>query len=505
MRRVAPSRQRAALATAAAAAAAAVTTAHAQAWHIDPSVRLAATYSDNVSLRPDSLAEKGWIFDVAPGIRVEHLSPRARIFADYRLHALSHTIETAADDTQQFLDATAQWKAFDDFLTLDARASITQQPRSPFAGTLPPDAASPSGNRAETRSFEVSPAIRGNLGNLALYQLRLTASEADATDLAIPRTRTTNLIGRLRSPSASSVVGWAVEGSQMQLRNRDVGQLQDSRLRGIAYLAVLPTARLSLSYGHEETDFLGAERERFENPGAGLDWVPGPRTQLSVSWEKRFFGDGYNLFFSHRTPMTAWRLAGSHDVSVLPNQLSSTNLRSVSSLLSDLLSSAQPDPIQRAAAVRARMQETFLPENSALASGLLSAQPFLLKAIEGSGAVLGRRNTVTVGIARREQRGLEGPGTFVGAEDVLRSVITANWAYRLTPLTTFTFSATYVRTEGLTGQALRTTDQGFTALYATRLGPNSTLSVGARRAQLESTEALSYKENAVVVTFTARI
>lgn len=477
--------------------------AAAQSWRATPSVGASATFSDNVGLLPEAQAQAGWIFDLAPGLRVEHLSPRARVFADYRIHGLSYTTDSPADETQQYLDANAHWKAIGNFLTVDARANITQQPRSPFAGAVAPDAATSSPNRGETRVFELSPAVGGYLGSLALYQLRFTATEADATEVGLPRTRSASWIGRVRSASPSAVIGWSLEAEQLRVRNDLVGDLEDARVRGLVYVAVIPTVRLSLSYGREETDFLGGERRRDDTPGAGIDWVPSERTQLSAAWEKRFFGDGHRLFLAHRTPLTAWRVNGAREVSVLPNQLAMANLRSVSTLLSDLLSSAQPDPVQRAAAVRARMEESFLPETSALTNGLLSAQPFLLKSIEGSGALAGRRNTFTVALARREQVGIRELGAV--SEDVRREGISATWAYRLTPLTTITVTGSYLRTEGLDDAGLRTTDRALTALYATRLGPDTTFSVGARRAEVESTAVPGYAENAVVVVLRTRI
>lgn len=499
-----PSRPRSTLALAATFALAA-TAVSAQSWRIDPNIAVRTTYSDNVALQPDAIARNGWILDVAPGVRIEHVSPRARIFADYRIHGLAYTADSMPDETQQFLNATAGWKSIDEFLVIDARANIIQQARSPFAGAVAPDAPSTNGNRGETRAFEISPSINGSLADRALYQLRLVEAEANAAEIGIPRTRSTTWMGRLHSPSTSNIIGWSFDASQLQVRNRAIGELEDVRVRAILSMTVLPTARLSLLYGHEVTDFLGGERKGSLTPGAGLDWVPNERTQLSMAWERRFFGDGYNLFLVHRTPRTAWRATGSRTVSVLPNQLASANLRSVSSLLSDLLASAQPDPVQRATLVRARMDETFLPENTTVTSGLLSAQPFVLETIEAHGALIGRRNTVTLTVARREQRRIRELDGLGGADEVLRSGITMNWAYRVTPVSTFMVSATYLRTEDLTNVALPTTDRALSALYATRLGLNTTFSIGARRAQVQGSAAMSYTENALVIVFSARI
>lgn len=474
-------------------------------WRVVPSVAAQSTYSDNVGLRPDDVARTGWILDVTPGIRIERQSPRSTVFVDYRRHSLYYSSDTPPDDTQQFLDANAHWNVIDSFLALDARAAITQQPRSPFAGALAPDAAFPGGNRGEARVYEVSPSVKGYLGGLALYRLRFTETEADASDLGLPRTRSSRWSGSLRSASPSTFLGWWMDADHLRVRNRDIGELEDARIRGALVVAVLPTVRLTLSEGYEETDFVGAGRKGHDTPGVGVDWVPGERTQLTAAWERRFFGDGYNVFFTHRTPHTAWRLSAGRDATALPNQLAAANLRSVSSLLSDLLSSAQPDPVQRAAAVRARMEESSLPENTALGTGLLTAQPFLLKTIEGSAALIGRRNTVTLALTRREQVALEGAIPGLGATDVRRTGGSVNWAYRLTPVATLSLAGTWVRTDGISSPDLRTTDRAATVLYAVRLGPHATFSVGARRTQLHSSTALDYTENAAFFIFAARL
>ena len=76
--------------------------------------------------------------------------------------------------------------------------------------------------------------------------------------------------------------------------------------------------------------------------------------------------------------------------------------------------------------------------------------------------------------------------------------MSANWAYRLTPNTMITASATALRTEDLGVDAMTTRQKLFSLFLTTQLGPRATASLGVRHAEFESpAPQASYRENAV--------
>jgi uncharacterized protein (PEP-CTERM system associated) len=233
------------------------------------------------------------------------------------------------------------------------------------------------------------------------------------------------------------------------------------------------------------------------------------RTQLSVVHERRFFGAGHNVVFSHRTPLTAWRLASVKDAAVLPTQLTTSSLSSIQGLMSDLLTSAIPDLEARAVAVRRRLEETGISETSALSSNFFTTRPFIFRNAVASFALLGATNTITFTINRREQRSfgvsIAGEGSLAD-EDFRQRGFDANLAHKLSPLTTLTLAATSLRTEDLKIAARRSRQYFYSLFLSSRIGPRTSASFGIRRTDFNSSTALdSYRENAIFGSVSIRL
>ena len=473
-----------------------------------PSVAVAQTYSDNVALLPGELARSGWVTGISPGIRADLAGARVKGFLDYRLTETFYSSESRFNHRQNFLDSFAKVEAVDHFLFVDARAAVSQQNKSPFGAAVTPDLSTPSANRVETALYQVAPTLRGQLSDSASYQLRLNETSVRADNVSLPGTRTTEWAGKIGNASSSAKLGWAVDGSALRLRNEAVGTLEDSRIRGSLVYALDPEFHVSGFAGHESTDFAGPPRRGTNTPGVGLEWSPGVRTHLVAVRERRFFGDGHNVIFSHRTPLTAWRLTSTKDAAVLPTQLTASSSSSIQALMSDLLTSAIPDPEARAQAVRRRLEETGIPGISPLNSNFASARPFVLRNDVASFALLGAIHTVTLSVIRREQRGfgvsLAGEGSFV-QDDFRQRGFSANLARRLSPLSTVTLAATSLQTDDLTMTTRQTRQHFYSAFLATRLGPRTSASLGVRHAEFDSSIPIeSYRENAIFASVSIR-
>jgi uncharacterized protein (PEP-CTERM system associated) len=467
------------------------------------------SYSDNVALVADGLAKPGWVTGLAPGIRADLSGARVKGFLDYRLNYNSYSSESRLDGTQRFLKSFAQVEAVEELVFVDARADITQQNRSPFGAAVTPGLPTASSNRVQTTSYQVAPYIRGGFSDLASYRLRLEETSVRADEIVLPKTRTTQWTGRVGSASPSVKLGWSVDVKALNLRNQVAGTLEDSHIRGSVIYAINPQIHVSVSEGHETTDFAGPSRRRTNTPGAGLDWTPSVRTRLSAVYEKRFFGDGHSVIFSHRTPLTAWRVVSNKDAAVLPAQLARTNAGSLESLVSDLWTSAIPDREAREEAVRRRLEETGIPGASALSSNFVSGRPFISRNDAASFAFLGAINTATLTIVRQEQRSFGVRVTGEGGsadEDFRQRGVNANLAHKLSPLTTLTLVATSLRTEGLTVTARQSTQHFYSLFLSTRIGPRTSASLGLRRAVFNSsTELGSYRENVVFGSVSIRL
>ncbi len=426
-------------------------------WRLTPFVMLTQTRSDNVSLVADALARSGWITDIAPGIRLDATGGIVRGFLEYSRHEMLYSGDSRLNSGENFLASRFTVEAVKDRVFLDARANTTQESRSPFGTVAAPGEATASANRVETTTVQVSPIVRGSLGDFAGYQLRLSESSVSTNDRTLPDTRSTEWGGRLASASAGAFLNWSVEGTALAARNDVIGQLDDMRLRARLTASVLPQLRLWVGTGVDRTEFAGPSRESADTPGAGLVWLPSDRTQVSGLAERRFFGNGYSAGISHRTARTAWRLYSVKDAAILPGLTGSYGRQSLADLMADMLASSVPDPEARAEQARQRLAQSGLPASTALSSSLLSARPVIHRYLEASVVYQGATNTATLSASSNEERefgvGLGGEAQAVGANDASRRGFTASWAHRFTPLTSGTVSFTRLRTDGLQASA----------------------------------------------------
>ncbi|MBK7660081.1 MAG: TIGR03016 family PEP-CTERM system-associated outer membrane protein [Betaproteobacteria bacterium] len=478
-------------------------------WTFTPFVSLTETYSDNVAAVADALARSGWITDLTPGLRVEADSNRVRGFLEYRLHELRYSTDSALDTRQNFLLSRFTVDAIENFAFVDARADITQESRSPFGAAPAADVPSASANRVETTTLQVSPWIRGQVGDYANYLLRARAGEVRTDDGTIPDTRSTEWSGRLASASGGTRFGWSLEGSFANARNDAIGSLDDSRLRARLYWTATPSLRLALSGGVDETDFAGPPTRREQTPGAGFTWIPSERLQLGALYERRVFGDGYSASAAYRASRTAFIFTSTRDAAILPGLTATETRASLADVLALMLAGGNPDPQARAAEARRRLDDASLSAAPVLGSSLLSSRPVVYKQTDAAVLFEGARNTLALRYAYFEQReygaALDGSPAPAGAQDLRRQSADASWSYRFTPATTGTLVATHQRTNGLTEGTPDTRQSYVTAAIATDLGPRTTASAGVRRMRFDSTAPeASYTENAVFAQISIR-
>jgi uncharacterized protein (PEP-CTERM system associated) len=285
-----------------------------------------------------------------------------------------------------------------------------------------------------------------------------------------------------------------------------LGSKQDNRIRASAIYAFSRQLKFSAIGGYERSDFATAEARSTSTRGAGIEWLPTDRTKLLAMRERRFFGDAYNFQFTHRTPLTAWKFVTTKDVVVLPNTLTTVTPGSVYELLYDVLATSVPDPAARTQAVRRRLQESAAAENGNFSSAFLTLRPFVSQNSEGSVALLGARNTVTLTFSRREQRDLvtTSLSPVLQNTDVLQRNWNVSWAHRLSPVTTVTAAFTRLRTESLSLAQPESKQRAESIVLTTRLSPKTSASLALRRVHFDNTALNSYLENALAGTILMR-
>jgi uncharacterized protein (PEP-CTERM system associated) len=477
-------------------------------WRIVPSLSASESYSDNLNLSGADQARRGWYSDISPALRVDLNGARARGYVDFRYHDLRYPGEPQFDNAQKTLYSRLTLEAIERWLYLDARAETTQQNRSPFAAAVTPDQPTLNGNRIETSTLQVAPLIRGRLLGETNYVVRYNASYVRTDDAVLTETRSGEFSARLQSANPNRRVNWALEATGLSIRNDLIDPQRDSHVRATFIVQVAPSLQMSVSEGYERTDFGNFQTESLSTPGVGATWTPSERTRVVAFAERRFFGTGHNVEFSHRTPQTAWRFTSVKDGAVLPSGVGTIDgSGSLASLMSFLLVSAIPDPAAREAAARQRLEQFDIPQNSILSSGVVDFRPYVYRNSTASVALLGARHALTFTYLDREQR-YSSPlaGSVAGAfSDFRERGYGANASRRLTPLTTVSVFARSRRTDGLSDIAPDTRQRDFGASVSSVLGRHATLVVGVRRASFDTTLPVgSYRENAAFLTLNFR-
>ncbi|MEQ1518140.1 MAG: TIGR03016 family PEP-CTERM system-associated outer membrane protein, partial [Usitatibacteraceae bacterium] len=443
------------------------------AWRFTPGITVTETYTDNAALAASALARTSWITESTPGIRIEKLGVRSKFYLDYRLHDFRYSGNSQLNNTQRLLTSSATVEAVDNWLFVDANANITQENRSAFSIAGATSATGANGNRVETTTNQISPYIRGRYGDLVAYQLRFAAVDIRANDIALPDTNGKQWTGFAKSQHAAAGFGWSLGGNALSFRNRISGKVYDERIRGTVSYEVNAQVHVSAIGGGERTNFAGVQNDRTTTSGFGLEWSPDVRTQLAAVREKRFFGNSQSVSIKHRTALSAWSFTNSKDVSAPSGQLTATGLGSTAGLLSDLLAASIPDPVARDAAVRQRLEDAGLSASSASNGGFATARPFLIRSTEASVALRGVYNTITLSATRTDQRGLglanvRAADSFALSNEIRQQGINLNWAYRLSPLSTASFVATSLRSEGLSTAGLDSNQRSIHLLLSTR-------------------------------------
>jgi uncharacterized protein (PEP-CTERM system associated) len=478
-----------------------------QPLRIVPEVTIGETYTDNVELAPSANAASSWVTTITPSIRMERTGPRLTAFLSYRLQSQTYSSQSRLNEIQNFLSSRLTFEAIEDFLFTDARASISQENRSAFAASSTTDSASRNANRIETRTYQVSPFVRGRLGTGAIYQFRVNGTQTETETAEFPTTRTVEWVGRVRNASTGARLGWRADVNSLTIRNAIVGERVDSRGSGTLTYMIEPGFTLSGTAGVERTDFATPDKRTKATYGGGVEYSPSPRTQFAAVYERRFFGSSQNLLATHRTPRTAWRFSSTRDVTVLPNQLAASGSGTTFALLNDLLAASVADPIARQDAVRRRFEDTGSTAPAA-AGGFLAASPLISRTNEGSVTILGVRNTVRVDAGRTERRSFGSvPVGIVGSSsssDIKQDRANVTWSYRLSPLSALTYTVSELRTKGFSSLDPRTKEDFQSLFLTTRLSENTRASFGARHTRFRGLAATSYSENAVVASLTYR-
>ena len=458
-------------------------------FSVVPRVSVSETLTDNARLTNVG-KQADQITEISPGIRITSETGRVKGYFDYSLRQLIYAQNSVPSTTQNALNTFGTVEAIEKRAYLDFSGTISQQAVSAF-GTQSVGNTASNSNLTETSNFRLSPYIRGRLTDATEYEARYSLATTRSQSSIVSDVTSADTLVKIGSGSGSGfrLLGWSVEGTQQSV-NYSAGRTTEAdRLRVVLTYAVTPQFRLSAIGGREANNYLSFDKQSYDSSGFGVDWTPTERTKLSAMRENRFFGEGHNFSFEHRTGRTVWRYSDVKDSFSTPSQSGVGSIGSVYDLFFTQFASIEPDPNLRAQLVNNFLLANGINPNAAVISNFLTSAVSLQRRQNLSFALLGVRDTVTFMATRSESSRLDSLSTLVDdfaiSSIVRQQGFSVSYAHRLTPLSSLNAFASQQNTSGSTAlqdSTLRTFNISVSSLVAKR----ATATVGVRRVVFDS-------------------
>ncbi len=275
--------------------------AMAEPMRVTPSLRVAQTYVDNVSLSRPGREEDDFVTEIAPSVTVVRETPRLDLEAYYQLEYLQFLEEPDSSQTFHQAQGHAAYIAVPDWFFIDGALGFGQQVIS-AEEPVPLNNLTTSDNRTDYVSWSFNPYLehRGPGAELlASYEWggveyqRAAVSDYRQTD---GRVRLQNREGERRL--------WGAEYRRRELDPDQGSEAVLSTLEGRLGLAL--TAKLAVSgvVGYEENDFSGVADEEGDYWAVDTRFDPTTRTRIEARYGRRYFGDTGSLYLRTRNRTT---------------------------------------------------------------------------------------------------------------------------------------------------------------------------------------------------------
>ncbi|RJP67596.1 MAG: TIGR03016 family PEP-CTERM system-associated outer membrane protein [Comamonadaceae bacterium] len=466
---------------------------------ISPAISTGVLITNNGTQTPTPRSEQ--ILEVSPGVRAIINSARAKGFFDYSLSAQYRLQGTSGDYLRNQLNTAMTFEALGDRVFVDVSGVVGDETVSAFntQALRPVDA-----NRSRTTNFRVSPYVRGTFGNANTYELRYGLERATTSTDERSDVNVQDISLSMASDMTGRRFGWSLFALTQETEySLSRNTRSDQVLAGLNYAAT-PQLLLTLQAGTESNDVLTANRESYSITGLNADWRPSNRTRMVAGVQRRYFGNGHNVLFEHRTAATVWRYSDTRDAVNNPLDSGAT-LGSVYSQLENFYA-GEPDPVIRAQLIQEALLARGLPADAAAFNTVLTSSATLVRAQQLSLALLGPRDAITFLLLRTTSSRL-GPAPTLGDDFNLSQQIdqrswSVNYSHRITPLTTYTLGMARLRNDGAVA-GLSNRLNVFTTGLITRLGLRTTGAVQLQRSVYDQVGA-PYSETAISANITHR-
>ncbi len=474
-------------------------------WTFAPSVQVKGTATDNVDQSPDGSKRSDFVTEVVPGIRIDGNGKRVKLHLDYQMDSVIYARESSQNDIRNSLNANGSVEAIENFFFVDGSASIAQQAVSAF-GPRPTDNTTVSNNRTETRTYSVSPYVRGQFAGSTNYIVRYTYTDLTSTSDQASDSKVSEASAHIGGATRLTSLAWAGEIDSQQVDNTQRRDTQADRARAILTYTLDPQFRITGTGGYERNDYATLEATGHATYGAGFEWGPTPRSNVYGHWERRFFGNGWDYGASHRTPFLSFSLRSSRDVNTDAQSAAGIGPGSAFNLLFAALTTRFPDPIDRAAEAQRLLREGGIPADLGLPPDFLVGSVFVERRTQLSAAFLGVRNTLAF-IVYQTTRDALGAATETGTPSNVQPNTkewgaSADYSHKLTGFSSVGAGTSWRRTTGESSSNLASDQWDGHLRYVTQLGRRTSGSLEYRHTRFtgDSGGTSDYTENAFIAS-----
>jgi uncharacterized protein (PEP-CTERM system associated) len=415
-------------------------------WTLHPTLAVRESYSDNIRLAPPQEAQSAWVSEISPGIAVTGNTRALKLNLAYQIQKI--VAQSEPDRLNQQLAASATAVLLTDQIFIDLSSSISQQNNSAFGPQLV-DNIYVTGNQSTIKTNTISPYLRYRMNGFASTALRYTHGTVSSDNLSI---QTDSLMLDLVGDNSGRRWNWSAAYSQKTNHDSLLPPVTTSNGSLSLNFPLTGTLGLFATSGYEKSDYLASTSDApaGRSWSAGASWNPSPRTSVTASAGKRYFGNTYALNASHRRHNSVWNIVYSEDITTNYAQLLAQSRSDTSALLNQLWQVDMPDPVLRQQAIDVYLGLSQLVGPGAGNLNYVSHRYFLQKQLNMSAAWSGARSTLLLTLSSSRntaQTRTNVDSLLLGAlesqlEDQNRRVgANASWNWRMSSRNSVNFSA----------------------------------------------------------------
>jgi uncharacterized protein (PEP-CTERM system associated) len=452
-----------------------------------------------------------FVSQINPGIFLNGIAPRFKLTADYTMNNLIYAENSNLTRIRHQLNAMGPAELMEDFFFVDGTAIIAQQNIS-LLGPQALNNVNVTGNRANVRTFNVSPYIRHRFKNFASAELRYAHNIVSSNANQLRSSEADSFLARVNSGTDFGKLHWGLNYSHNMIhfdRSDRTVELE----RSLANLRYMFTPRFGLTGmgGYERNSFLSI-RGSPSSPTwmVGFVWTPSERTNIVANGGKRFFGDTYFAEESHRTRLTTWNFSYIQEITTFNQQSLLSGAGGITNSLNQLIGAQfpniPPETIQQNTGLLLgpNFSGSFLGPTNFFTNRL-----FLQKRLQASVALNGVRNTLVLtgfDMTRQAYSPDDVDADLIGAanaallNDTVQTGGNALWSYRVSEFTSANLSFAYSRFSFLNTDRkddLRLISASLTRRFPQIL-PSLSGTIQYRRNERDSNQGNGYRENAAI-------